>query len=137
MDENHKTVYIKGLINESDKLKKDYDYEKSYEKAKIALNESRKIDYKKGIIMCQQILSHIRFYRGNYSEVLEYEQEIVNYAVEKNNKDLLATHYIALSALYIQLDEIDQAEKLIHKARAIANELQNQVLMIKVYMNLG
>lgn len=130
-------LYISDLINESNNFKKAYNYEKAYEKAKKALLESRKIEYKEGIVFCNQIISHISYYSGNYLEVMECEQEIVNYALKVNNKDLLATHYIALSAMYIQLYELDQAKKLIYKAKSIAKELHNEIITIKIYMNLG
>ena len=106
---------ITNILDESLKLIENNPIKSSYlaEKAK---KKSQTNNYQRGIIVSNNILGVINFYKGKHKKSIEYYSENVTIAKEIENNDLLATSYLNIGNAYSNLGKYTVCVKMFTQA---------------------
>jgi len=99
---------------------------KSLELAEKMYNESKKIDYRLGILESGNILMTKYFDNGNFKKVIELSTIIEKLSTEEKNNEILANTYRLRASSYTELGFNDESFKEFKKALHIADEIKSK-----------
>jgi len=127
-------------INKINKLAVDYRYfqpDSSMFYAKIAYQESSKIDFENGLIQALYSQAGVLLFKGDYLEAISLSLEGLKKAETGDNNFLIGTGFHMQAILYQQLKNDSVAIKNFKKAGVYFKDAGQLSLLLNIYNNLG
>lgn len=105
--------------------------------AKYCLNESTKMNYKRGEAISLAKLSYLYHRLGDYDTALHFTQRSHRIRESLNDNKLIAGSYIHFSKIFIALEQFPEAAENVSKSLAISLTLQDTTGTINAYNQQG
>ncbi|MCD6065848.1 MAG: protein serine/threonine phosphatase [Bacteroidetes bacterium] len=119
------TIGVKALLELSREYRLENEISKAQNSAQQALDLSKKLDFKKGIIRSYSALGRGAYFNDNYPKALEYHLKALKIAEETGDRIDIAASYQRIGEMYALEGNEDKSLDYTNKALAMYQELDD------------
>ncbi|MBI5218430.1 MAG: tetratricopeptide repeat protein, partial [Bacteroidia bacterium] len=132
----HDTTRVNAYVNLCDAYRNSNPDTAMYF-ADLGLKLATKVNYKKGMSMCYNIIGSIHADQGSYDKAIEYYLKVLKIHEKTGNKIGMSMCYNNIGTVHAYQGGYDKAIKYYIKALKIIEELGDKIGMSNCYGNIG